>query len=131
METVCKQTAAVGIGQALCVASMLGVFALLGYGGQSILLGGMIGGVLGVLNFFFMAVSANWAADKARSQDVRGGQAVMRLSYLVRMVLLFAVLFALARSGICNIFCAALPLLFTRPILTVGESIRKAGARKL
>lgn len=124
---VIKQTGIIAAGQAVCVAAMIGIFALLGHYDRSVLLGGIFGGLLAVLNFFFMAVGATLAADKAEKQNVKGGQATIQASYLLRMVLLFVVLFALVKSGLCNVITAVLPLAFTRPILSIAEFFRKPG----
>lgn len=124
---VYKETVRVAIGQVICVAVMLGVFALLDKFDRAVLLGGLFGGLLAILNFFFMAVGATLAADKAENQNVKGGQATIQMSYLLRMVLLFVIEFALVRSGLCNVIAAVLPLAFTRPILSIGEFFRKSG----
>lgn len=128
---VFKETAVVAIGQVICVAAMIGIFTLLGNFDRSVLLGGIFGGLLAVLNFFFMAVGATLAADKAENQNVKGGQATIQLSYIVRMVLLFVILFALVKSGLCNVIAVVLPLAFTRPILSIGEFFRKSGEAKV
>ena len=96
---VLKESAMVLIGEVICSAAMVGIFALLGDFGKPVVLGAAVGSAAAVLNFFFMAVSAMMAADKAEKQDVKGGQVLVRVSYLVRMVVLFLVLFAFARSG--------------------------------
>ena len=106
---ILKQTSIIAIGQAVCVGAMLGSFALLGQFDRSVLLGGTVGG------------------DKAVEQNVKGGNAVVRLSYALRLILLAVVLFAFAKSGLCNIFALVLPLVFTRPILTITEFFRKPG----
>ena len=121
------ETGIVALGQALCVAAMIGIFALLGKFDTSVWLGGLAGGVLATGNFFFMAVSASVAADKAVAQNVKGGELTMRLSYFARLAVLFIVLFALVKSGVCNVLTAVLPLAFTRPILFVTEFFRKSG----
>ena len=128
---VFKETAVVAIGQVICVAVMIGIFTLLDNFDRSVLLGGIFGGLLAVLNFFFMAVGATLAADKAENQNVKGGQATIQLSYIVRMVLLFVILFALVKSGLCNVIAVVLPLAFTRPILSIGEFFRKSGEAKV
>lgn len=128
---VFKETAVVAIGQVICVAVMVGIFALLGAFDRSVLLGGIFGGLLAVLNFFFMAVGATLAADKAENQNVKGGQATIQLSYIVRMILLFVIMFALVKSGLCNVIALVLPLAFTRPILSIGEFFRKSGEAKV
>ena len=127
---VLKETGIVAIGQALCVGVMIGIFALLGKFDTSVWLGGIAGGLLAVANFFFMAVSASVAADKAVAQDVKGGQLTMRLSYMARLAVIFIILFALVKSGLCNVIAAVLPLAFTRPVLFVAEFFRKSGEDK-
>lgn len=127
---VYRETALVAIGQAICVGVMIGIFALLGHFNMSVLWGGLAGFVLAVLNFFFMAVGATLAADKAEEQNVKGGKATIQISYILRMVLLFVVLFALVKSGLCNVIAAVLPLAFTRPIISIGEFFRKSGDKK-
>ena len=127
---VLKETAIIALGQAICVTVMIGVFALLGYFDRSVLIGGIAGGILSTLNFLFMAIGASLAADKAQEQNVKGGQALIQASYMVRLVVLFIILFALVKSGLCNVITAVLPLAFTRPILTIAEFFRKSGEVK-
>ena len=115
------------LGEILAVAAVCGIFALLDRFSGKVLLGGAVGALLGVLNFFFMAVAADLAADQAAEQNVKGGQATVRTSYLLRLVVLFAVLFAFAKSGLCNPLAMVLPLAFVRPILTISEFFRKSG----
>ncbi len=129
-KLVLRETAVVAIGQAVCVAAMLGICVLLGLYSRSVLLGGIFGGILAVLNFFFMAISAMMAADKAESQNVAGGKATVQLSFILRMAVLFVILFALIKSGLCDALASVLPLVFTRPILSIGEFFRKSGESK-
>lgn len=129
-KLVLQETAIITIGQVLCIAAMFGIFALLGKFDQTVLWGGILGGVLAILNFFFMAIGANLAADKAEADNVKGGKAVIQGSFMLRYLLLIVVLFAGAKSGFCNVIALVLPLVFTRPILTVGEFFRKSGENK-
>ena len=127
---VLKETGIVALGQSICVALMIGIFALLGKLDTSVWLGGIAGGVLAVANFFFMAIAATVASEKAVNQDVKGGQLTMRLSYMLRLVVIFVILFALVKSGVCHVITAVLPLAFTRPVLFVAEFFRKSGEIK-
>lgn len=127
---VLKQTGIIAVGQVVCVAAMVGVFALLGEFNSSVLLGGIVGCVLAILNFFFMAVAAMMAADKAMEQEVSKGTAMVRASYILRLAVLAVVMFAFAKSGLCNVITMILPLAFTRPILTIAEFFRKPGEKK-
>lgn len=122
---ILKETAVVALGVGICVAVMIGIFALLGHFDWKVLVGGVIGGVLAVANFLFMAIGASLAADKAENQDVKGGQALVRNSYTLRIIVLFVILFACAKGGIANPIALVLPLIFVRPVLTVAEFFRK------
>ena len=128
---VLKETGIVALGQSICVALMIGIFALLGKLDTSVWLGGIAGGVLAVANFFFMAIAATVASEKAVNQDVKGGQLTLRLSYMLRLVVIFVILFALVKSGVCHVITAVLPLAFTRPVLFVAEFFRKSGEKKI
>lgn len=122
---VIQKTLLVLAGQAVCVGIMLGIFALLGRFDRSVVLGGVFGGLIATANFFAMAVSASIAADKATKQDVKGGKATVQASYIGRMAVIALVLFALVKSGLCDVFTAVIPLIFNRPILTLTEFFRK------
>lgn len=124
-KIVYKETGVIAIGEAICLAIMLAVFALLGHFNMKVLLGGVIGTALSVLNFFFMAMNATMAADKAVNQDVKGGQKQIKLSYSLRMIVVFVILFACVKSGLCNPLASVLPLAFVRPVITVAEFFRK------
>lgn len=124
-RVVLRETLVIAIGEAICVAMMVAVFALLGHYDLPVVLGGIAGGVLAVLNFFFMAVGASQAMDRAVAQDVKGGQKQIKMSYGLRMIVLFVILFALVKSGACNALASVLPLFFVRITITVAEFFRK------
>ena len=127
---VLKETVTMALGQALCVALMLGVFALLGRLDDTVLLGGLLGWLFAVLNHLFLAMGAMLAARKALGENVKGGKNLIQFSFFLRLAVLFLVMFALLKSGRCNVFSLVLPLLFTRPILTVEQFFRKDGEGK-
>lgn len=126
-KTVLRETGIIALGVVIGVALMYGVFALLGRFDRAVLLGGVIGGALAILNFLFMAINASVAADKAVKQDVTGGRALMQTSYIVRLVAIFVILLACVKSGLCNAIAAVVPLLFVRPTITIAEFFRKPG----
>ncbi|MBO5079090.1 MAG: ATP synthase subunit I [Oscillospiraceae bacterium] len=127
-KIVFQETAVVLIGELLCTGIMYGIYGLLSLFTVKVLLGGLLGCLLAVLNFFFMAVSASLASDKAQQQDVEGGQKLMRTSMLLRHLLLFVVLIAAAVSKYFDLIALLLPLLFVRPVLTLAEFFKKKGA---
>lgn len=127
-KLVLKETAIIAVGEMICVAIMCVVYGLLGKFQLSVLLGGLMGLVLATGNFFFMAVAATLAADKAESQDVEGGKKLMKSSYPIRMLVMAAVLILCAKSGVFDVLALVLPLAFVRPILIVAEFFKKKGA---
>lgn len=129
-KIVFKETSVILLGEIICVSCMLGIYALLGYFSNRVLLGGIIGGGVTVLNYFFMAIGASLAADKAQTQDVKGGKAILQLSMLLRYVIVFVILFAFAKSGLCQPISLVLPLIFVRPIMLVDSFFRRKGEMK-
>ncbi len=127
---VLKETGIVALGQAAGVGAMLLIFTLLDQFSKSVLLGGIVGGLVATANFFFMAMFAMLAADKAEAQDVAGGQKIIKLSQLGRLMVMIVVFFAFAKSGLCNVFAMMIPLLFVRPTLYIGEFFRKSGEKQ-
>lgn len=124
---VLKETLLVLAGVLICTALMCGVYALLGRFDLSVLLGGLVGTLLSCGNFFFMAMIATLAADKAEQQDAEGGKKLMKSSYPIRILVLAAVLILCAKSGYFNVLALALPLAFVRPVLMILEFFRKKG----
>jgi len=124
---VLRETGIVALGTVVGSLIMLGIFALLSEFDRAVLLGGIFGCIVAILNFFFMAMVADLAADKAEQQDVNGGKAMIQRSMLLRTVAMFIIFFALAKSGICNVIALVVPLVFVRPTITIAEFFRKKG----
>ncbi len=122
------QTLQVAIGEAVCLGIMYGVYALLHRFALPVVLGGLIGAVLAVANFFSMAVVATLAADKAEAQDVESGQKLMKSAYTIRILVLAGVLIACAASGYFDVLALLLPLLFVRPVIMILGFFGKKGA---
>lgn len=131
-KMVWQQTAVLAVGEAVGVGAMLGIFALIGKFDNTVLLGGIVGGMMTILNFFIMAIAVNIAADKAKAQNVSGAKGVIKLSYFGRMVLLAVVLFAFLKSKLCNPIALVVPLIFSRITLSIwGFFSRKPGDEKV
>ena len=124
-KIVFQETGIVALGQAVCVALMLGVYGLLGFFGVKVLLGALVGAAIAIANFFFMAVVVSMAADRAQEQDVEGGQKMLKGAYPVRLIVLAVILVACGKSGLFDLVALVLPLLFVRPVLMVAGFFRK------
>ena len=127
---IIRETAFLALGEAVCIAATVGIFALLGKLDYTVPVGGVLGGLLAVGNFFFMALTSNMAADKATDQQVKEGKAAVKLSYSTRLLILGVLLFVFAKSGHCNLLALGAPLVCVFPILTVIEFFRKTGEAK-
>ena len=128
---VLRQTGIVAIGEVIGTAAMIGVFALLGKYETSVLLGGIVGAVVAIGNFLAMAIGVNVAADKAQQQNVKAGQATVKGSFLLRMAVMFLLLFAFAKSKLCNPIALVVPLVFVRFTLTIAEFFRRKPGDKV
>ena len=124
-----RATAPIALGVTVLTGLMLLIYALLGFFRLPVLWGAIAGTGLALLNFFLMALSAGTAADKAQNQDVKGGQAVMQLSYLFRLVLLFALLVVCVKLFGFDPLASVLPVVFVRPVITVYELFLKKGEK--
>ncbi len=122
---VLTETLRLFVGEAICTAAMFGVFALLGYWDLSVLLGGMAGLAVTVGNFFFLAVVATLASERAVQQDVEGAKKMLKVSQTYRFIALAVILGLCAWSGACNLIALVLPLVFQRPIMLIIEFFRK------
>ena len=126
-KIIYKETAIVALGEGIGVGLMLAVFALLGYFDLTVLLGGLMGGILALGNFFLMSYFAVKAAGKAQNQDVKGGKSTMQFSYFFRLILMFAALAVCAKSGLMNLLALVIPILLVRPIIMFAEFFRRKG----
>ena len=124
---VFTQAAIVLLGELVLSALMVGIFALLGYFDFSVVLGAAAGSLIAAVNHLVLVLGVILASDKAEKQDVKGGQALVQMSYLGRLIGLFLILILCAKSGIFNLIALALPLAFTRPVLTIAEYFNKKG----
>ncbi|MDD5953657.1 MAG: ATP synthase subunit I [Firmicutes bacterium] len=115
------------IGQLLLSALMVGVFAALGYFDTGVVYGAAAGALIATLNHLVLVFGVVAASDKAEKQNVKGGQALVQISYIGRLIVLFLILVLCAKSGVFNLLALVLPLAFTRPILTVAEFFKKKG----
>lgn len=125
-KLVLKETAIIAVGELICSAVMVGIFAALGYFQMNVLWGALAGSCVMTANYFFMAVTVSLAADRAERGDVQQAQKMVQLSSTVRLLVMGAVLFVGIKLG-ANVIALVLPLAFARPILMLTEFFRKKG----
>ena len=127
---VISQAVTVLIGELILSALMVAVFAVLGYFDRSVLFGAAAGAVIATANHAVLVLGVLMASAKAENQDVKGGQALVQMSYMGRLIGLFLVLVLCAKSGIFNLIALVIPLVFTRPILTITDHYNKKGGKE-
>lgn len=128
-KEVLKQTGLIAIGQAVGTAVMIGVFCLLRKFNMTVIWGALVGNILAIANFFFMAIIATIAADRAEKQDVAGGQKLMKASYPLRLLVMAGVLVLCAlKKEWFNVLALALPLTFVHITAMITGFFRKKGA---
>ena len=127
---VFSQVSTVLIGELLLSALMVGVFAILGYFDLSVVLGAAAGSAIATVNHLVLVLGVLAASSKAEKQDVKGGQMLVQMSYMGRLIGLFLILVLCAKSGVFNLIALALPLVFTRPVLTIAEYLTKKGGNE-
>lgn len=129
-KTALHETGAVLLGEVIGTGLMFGIFALVGKFDSTVLWGGIIGALLATVNFFLMALGTGLAADKAQQNDVKGGQMLVQLSYIGRMIGLFLILVLCAKSGRFHVLALVVPLIFVRPALSIGAIFKKKGEQE-
>lgn len=125
-KIVFKETAIVAVGELICCAAMVGVFAALGKFEMNVLWGAIAGALVMTANYFFMAVTVSLATDRARNGEVAQAKRMVQLSSIVRLVLMGLALVLGIMLG-ANAVAILLPLLFVRPVLLLAEFFRKKG----
>ena len=125
-RVVLKETAIVAVGELLCSAVMVGVFAAFGFFRLNVLWGALVGSLVMTANYFFMAIIVNLAADRAEKGEVQQAKKMVQLSSTVRLVAIGVIMAAGIKLG-ANAIALVLPLAFLRPVLMVTEFFRKKG----
>lgn len=125
-KIVFRETAIIAVGELICSALMVAVFAALGYFQMNVLWSALAGSLIMTINYFFMAVTVSLAADRAERGQVQQGQKMVQLSSVIRLLCMGAALLIGIKLG-ANVVALVLPLAFARPILMLAEFFRKKG----
>lgn len=104
---------------------MIGVYALLGRLTANVLLGAALGTAAALLNFAVMTFSV----VKAESADSpERGALQVRFNYVIRMLVLAAVLIVALKTNVFDPVATVLPLCFIRIAIFISEIFRKKEA---
>jgi predicted membrane protein len=121
-KTVVTETAFVAICVVVCSAVMQGVFLAIGQWNLPVLYGNILSGCIGILNFFLLGITVQHAVH----QEVKTAKRTMRISMLLRYLMLVAVAVLGAVFDVFNLYSTLIALLFPR----VGITIRQFALKK-
>ncbi len=125
---VLRQIARVFVGEVLCIAVMLGLYALLEKLNSAVILGAVLGGLVSIGNFVALSIAVSNAADKAAAQaDVKKVQLSLQVQTPVRLLCVAGLLILLIKSGKCDPIATILPLLFVQISIPLTNFFRKGG----
>lgn len=123
---ILRQVCRLMVALAVCVAIMLGVYALLGAFTSSVMVGAILGFVLAVGNFVSLSITVSNAMDRAaRDKDPQRAQLSIQASGVIRLLVLAAIYILLFRAKVCDPVAALLPLLMAQAVLKLVEFFRK------
>ena len=125
-KIVYKETAIVAVGELICCAAMIGIFAALGCFEMKVLWSALAGAGIMLVNYFFMAITVSLAADRAQGGEAKQAKNMVQISSVVRLLAMAVILVAAIKLG-ANVIALALPLAFVRPVLMAAEFFRKKG----
>ncbi len=128
LRRIAKEAAPVAIFEAVFCAILVVILAFVYKFDLSVVLGAVAGWIIALVYYISIIICVNLAAEKAKMQDVEGGQKLMKMSYSLRTIGVFAVLVLCAITGIFDILSLVLPMLFVRPAIAVADALRKRRA---
>ena len=120
-DTVKKETVYIATWVLILSAVMESVFLCLGKWDYTVLLGNLLGGLAGVLNFLLLGITV----QKAVTKDEKDAKTFMKGSQSLRTFMLFVIAAIGALLNIFNTWSTLIPLLFPRIAIAISPLIRK------
>ena len=120
---VITETLRILVGMTVCLGLMLLVYWAIGRFSIPVLIGGIVGTVMAVGNFFFMGVGLSNLADDATESKIR---LRTQSGFLIRTLVILALLVLAIKFCNCDALATLLPLLFVRPVLMLEQLILKS-----
>lgn len=109
-STVLKETANVALVTLIFSVLMQSVFLIAGKWNYTVLLGNLLGGAAAISNFFLMGLTV----QSALGLDAKDAKSRMKLSQMLRTLLLFAVAVIGYAVPVFNLLTVVIPYVFPR-----------------
>lgn len=127
-KTVLKETRFIALWMLIFSALMEAVFLIIRAWNYTVLLGNLLSGIIGVVNFLLLGVTVQRAVN---SGDQDYARRLMKSSQSIRLVMIFAVAVIGATAPIFNLWATLIPLLFPRIAMIIrGFQLKKSGGDK-
>ena len=125
-DAVKKETVFIAIWMLIFSGIMQAVFLIIQKWNYTVLLGNLLSGVIGVLNFLLLGLTVQKAVD---SEDEKYAKTLMKSSQAIRLVMLFGVAVLGATVPVFNLWATLIPLLFPRIAIVIRQILlnRKGG----
>ncbi len=138
-----RELTAIVIGELITSLIVSGVFLIIKKFDYSVILGLALGSAVTFINFLVLAIMTNKVIDKFLAERGEGemdedeAQALamkfqgqiqnqMKLSFIIRILVMIATfVLAFLLTDVFNVIATMIPLLMTRPIITVSEFFKK------
>ena len=117
-----KETLKIAVGELVVLALMYTVFMLAGHLDRSVILGGLIGAAANLLYFFIICIGVNSAVHE---EDKKRQKLSLSISYYLRFAVLGILIAVGLKLDIFHNIAVIIPVLMTRPIITVAEILGK------
>ena len=119
--TIMKETSYIGTVAFLFNIVMQSVFLIIGKWDYTVLLGGMLGFIASVGNFFLMGVSVQSAVTK----EEKDAKNTMKLSQSLRLLFLFVIAVIAYVVPVFHVIAVIIPYIFPRLAIALVPILRK------
>lgn len=120
-DTVKKETLYIAYWVLIFSAIMEAVFLIIGKWDIYVLLGNILGGAAGVINFLLLGITVQKAVEK----DEKDAKGFMKASQSLRTFMLFVIAALGAALSVFNIWSTLISLLFPRIAIAISPLVRK------
>ncbi len=111
-KAVIKETLYIGAWILILSAIMQAVFLIIGKWDYTVLLGNLLSGVMGIINFFLLGLTVQRAVN---SGDVKYAKNLMRMSQGLRLLMMLGVaILGATLPKVFNLWATLIPILFPR-----------------
>ena len=117
-KTVKKETAFIGLWVLIFSVFMEAVFLIIGAWDYTVLLGNLLSGVMGVINFLLLGITVQKAVSKAEQKDAK---ALMKMSQSMRLLMMGVVIGLGAIFDVFNLWATIIPVFFPRIAMIIRQ----------